>query len=150
MTTKKKIAVMLLVAVAVALLAMLTSCKTKYIPVEKVKYEKVVKHDTVSRVDSFYHRDSICVTQYMRGDTVYQDKVKYTVFYKDRWRDRIVYRDSFVLDSIPYPVEVEKPLSWAQKRLIGTGKIFVGLIASLLLLIIGDVAWRAAKKWIFR
>lgn len=45
---------------------------------------------------------------WMQGDTIWKEK--YSVLYKDRWRDKIVYRDSIKVDSVrvPMPVVTER------------------------------------------
>lgn len=73
---------------------------TKYIPVETVRD---VYHNTTDTIrDSISH--TVYVSQYVKGDTIYNDRVEY--LYKDRWR----VRDSIVIlrDSVAYPVEVIK------------------------------------------
>ena len=73
---------------------------TKYIPVETVRD---VYHNTTDTIrDSINH--TVYVNQYVKGDTIYNDRVEY--LYKDRWR----VRDSIVVlrDSVAYPVEVVK------------------------------------------
>lgn len=73
---------------------------TKYIPVETVRD---VYHNTTDTIrDSVSH--TVYVNQYVKGDTIYNDRVEY--LYKDRWR----VRDSIVIlrDSVSYPVEVIK------------------------------------------
>ena len=89
---------------------------TKYIPVETVKD---VYHNTTDTIrDSISH--SVYVNRYIKGDTVYNDRVEY--LYKDRWK----VHDSIVIqrDSIPYPLEVikevEKPVTpWHNYLIIG-------------------------------
>lgn len=71
---------------------------TKYIPIETVRD---VYHNTTDTIrDSISH--TVYVNQYVKGDTVYNDRIEY--LYKDRWK----VHDSIVIqrDSIPYPVEV--------------------------------------------
>lgn len=88
---------------------------TKYIPVETVRD---VYHNTTDTIrDSISH--TVYVNQYVKGDTIYNDRVEY--LYKDRWR----VRDSIVIlrDSVAYPVEVikyvKKGFSLWQYLLIG-------------------------------
>jgi len=106
------------------------SCRSiKYIPVETVKHDSVY----INRIkyDSIYHLDSIFMS--VKGDTVYTYKYKY------QYRDKLI-RDTVnvtKVDSIPYPVEVqkvvtvEKKLSWWQTLFVWTGGIvwIVGFIA---------------------
>ena len=88
---------------------------TRYIPVETVRD---VYHNTTDTIrDSVSH--TVYVNQYVKGDTIYNDRVEY--LYKDRWR----VRDSIVIlrDSVAYPVEVikyvKKEFSLWQYLLIG-------------------------------
>ena len=78
----------------------LASCKTKYVTVETVRD---VYHNTTDTIrDSIKHE--VLVNQYIKGDTVFRDRVEY--LYRDRWR----VHDSIVIktDSVAYPVEVIK------------------------------------------
>ena len=89
---------------------------TKYIPVETVRD---VYHNTTDTIrDSISH--IVYVNQYVKGDTVYNDRIEY--LYKDRWK----VHDSIVIqrDSIPYPVEVIKEVEipvtpWHNYLIIG-------------------------------
>ena len=89
---------------------------TKYIPVETVR--DVYHHSTDTIRDSISH--TVYVNQYVKGDTVYNDRIEY--LYKDRWK----VHDSIVIqrDSIPYPVEVIKEVEipvtpWHNYLIIG-------------------------------
>ena len=99
-------------------------------------YERVVyQHDTTYvqqvKVDSVYRRDSVFVRE--KGDTVF--------IYKERIRDRYVFRhdtlrlvkvDSVAVERVK-EVEVEKPLSaWKTAKI----EAFWWLIASVLLLLL--------------
>lgn len=107
------------------LLAVLTGCKTKYVAVPEYHNVYVEKHDTLVHRDSIFERDSVLIM--MNGDTVTIYKTK--ILYKDRWRERIVYRDSIRTDSIRVPYPVEKELTFWQKTWIKAGKmLFYGLV----------------------
>lgn len=85
--------------------------------------EKVVyQHDTteIHHRDSIYRRDSIWVREYVKGDTIYLEKYRDRILYRDRWRDSIVVRvDSVAVDRVR-EVKVEKPLSlWKRVKLGG-------------------------------
>lgn len=110
-------------------LNMAVSCSPKI-------YERVVyQHDTTYvqqvKVDSVYRRDSVFVRE--KGDTVF--------IYKERIRDRYVFRhdtlrlvkvDSVAVERVK-EVEVEKPLSaWKTAKI----EAFWWLIASVLLLLL--------------
>lgn len=80
---------------------------TKYIPVETVRD---VYHNTTDTIrDSVSH--TVYVNQYVKGDTVFKERVE--SLYVNKWR----IHDSITIehDSIPYPVPVveyvEKPVT---------------------------------------
>jgi hypothetical protein len=105
--------------------ALLGSCKTKYVSVPEYHEVVVNKHDTLITRDSIYEKDSIYIVK--NGDTVtaYRDRI----YYRDRWRDKIVYRDSIKTDSVrvPMPVVTNK-VRWQDKvAYIGIG-IFISLV----------------------
>lgn len=107
------------------LLAVLTGCKTKYVAVPEYHNVYVEKHDTLVHRDSIFEKDSVLIM--MNGDTVTIYKTK--ILYKDRWRERIVYRDSIRTDSIRVPYPVEKELTFWQKTWMKAGKmLFYGLV----------------------
>jgi hypothetical protein len=89
-------------AVAVAVCFLMGGCKTKYVAVPEYHNVYVEKHDTLIARDSIYEKDSIYIVK--NGDTVtaYRDRI----YYRDRWRDKIVYRDSIKTDSVRVPVPV--------------------------------------------
>ena len=108
-------------AVAVAVCFLMGGCKTKYVSVPEYHNVYVEKHDTLIARDSIYEKDSIYIVK--NGDTVtaYRDRI----YYKDRWRDKIVYRDSIKTDSVrvAYPVVTNK-VGWKDKiAYIGIGLI---------------------------
>ena len=122
--------------------ALLTGCKTKYIPVPE--YHEVVVHhaDTLLRVDSVQLRDSVIIR--LQGDTIMQEVW--------RWRDRvkydtrIVYRDSIRVDSVrvPYPVE-RKQTAW-ERTMQNVGKISFFLIVISICFILVYSLLRARNK----
>lgn len=106
-------------------LGMLYSCKTKYVAVPEYHEVVVNKHDTLVTRDSIYVKDSFYVEK--SGDTVatYHERI----LYRDRWRDKIVYRDSIRVDSVRVPFPVERELTFWQKTWMNLGKIgFTGLL----------------------
>ena len=122
--------------------ALLTGCKTKYIPVNE--YHEIVVHhsDTLLRVDSVQLRDSVIIR--LQGDTIVQEVW--------RWRDRvkhdtrIVYRDSIRVDSVrvPYPVE-RKQTAW-ERTMQNVGKISFFLIVISICFILVYSLLRARNK----
>jgi hypothetical protein len=80
---------------------------------------------------------------WMQGDTVWKEK--YSVLYKDRWRDKIVYRDSIKVDSVrvPMPVVTEKKMRWQDKA----AYIGVGIVISVfIIVVIFIVKWLLARR----
>lgn len=103
MNDRRAIAWMVVYIISACIIAMMfCGCKTKYVTVESVRD---VYHNTTDTIrDSIKHE--VYINQYIKGDTIYNDRVEY--LYKDRWRTH----DSIVIqrDSIPYPVEVIKEM----------------------------------------
>ena len=108
-------------------LAVMTSCSPRVI-------ENVVeRHDTAYieriRYDSIRLHDSIFVSQFLKGDTVYITQEKWHTAYRDRIiRDTsyISQRDTLKVTEIR---EVEKKLSTWQNMFIGLGRItLIGLL----------------------
>lgn len=119
----------------------LGSCKTKYVSVPEYHNVYVEKHDTLVTRDSIYQKDSVYM--WMQGDTIFKEK--YSVLYKDRWRDKIVYRDSIRVDSIrvPMPVVTERKMRWQDKA----AYIGLGIVISLVIIIVVImVRWLRARS----
>lgn len=114
------------------LLGMLTGCRTQYVTVPEYHQIVVEKHDTLVARDSIYERDSIYVIK--SGDTVttYHDRI----LYRDRWRDKVVYRDSIRVDSIrvPYPYPVEKKLNLWDRTVLAVAKPLIALAVVLFII----------------
>lgn len=113
--------------------ALIGGCKTKYVSVPEYHEVIVNKHNTLVTRDSIYEKDSIYIVR--SGDTVtaYRDRI----YYRDRWRDKIVYRDSIKTDSVrvPLPVVTNK-VRWQDKvAYIGIG-IFISLVIIIGLVIV--------------
>lgn len=119
---------------------LLVGCKT-YIPVPEYHNVYVEKHDTLVTRDSIYQKDSVYM--WMQGDTIWKEK--FSVLYKDIWRDRIVYRDSIRVDSIrvPMPVVTERKMRWQDKAAyIGLGFV----ISLVIIIVVFIVRWLRARS----
>ena len=120
----------------------LCGCKTQYVPVEVVKTEYIVKHDSVTLRDSIWAHDSIYVEK--NGDTLLVEKwrTKYEIRYRD-----VVRVDSFIKsDSIQVPIPVERKLSSFEQFCIDYGKITLGVsIAAFIALAITIILWLKRK-----
>lgn len=113
------------------LLALLAGCSTtRYVPVEVVNWRDSVR--TIYQRDTIHQRDSVVVTCWQRGDTIYQDRYKVQTIYRERARlDTIIVHRR---DSVPYPVEVAKEvvkyqLRWWQKPLVWLGGLSLLVLA---------------------
>ena len=109
----------------------LSSCRTQYVAIPEYHTIEVNKHDTLIVRDSIMEKDSIYIHQ--KNDTVWKER--YSIIYKDKWRDKIVYRDSIKVDSIKVPYPVPRELTYMQRTWIKVGKTLSGL--SILGIIIG-------------
>lgn len=118
---------------ALMIWGMLVSCKTKYVSVPEYHNVYVEKHDTLITRDSIYQKDSVYI--WMQGDTIWKEK--FSILYKDRWRDKIVYRDSIKVDSIRVPYPVEKKLSRIERLRMFGGD--AGLTLILVTIIFGII-----------
>lgn len=122
--------------------ALLTGCRTKYIPVPE--YHEIVVHhaDTLLRVDSVQLRDSVIIR--VQGDTITQEVW--------RWRDRvkydtrIVYRDSIRVDSVRVPYPVERKQSAWERTMQNVGKISLFLIVTSICFMLVYLLLRARNK----
>jgi len=120
---------------------LLSGCKTKYVAVPEWHYRDSVRTQYVR--DSVTLCDSVFVSQYVKGDTVYRDKVRTTCLYKDRLRVdtvAVVKRDSV-------PCVVEKKVTEYKYRTRWYDKAcrvitLVALLAGGLWLFV----WRARKR----
>jgi hypothetical protein len=92
----------------------------------------VNKHDTLMTRDSIYERDSIYIIK--SGDTVTTYRTKYV--YMDRWRDRVVYRDSLRVDSVRVPYPVEKKLGLWDRTVLAVAKPIIALVIVALALLL--------------
>lgn len=99
-------------SLVLAILVVLTGCKSiEYVPVEKVVTQVDSIYINKVQVDSIFERDSIFVNQYIKGDTVYCDKVSYVYRYRDKLRIDTLHHwnvDSVLMNHTRI-VEVDKP-----------------------------------------
>ena len=99
-------------SLVLAILVVLTGCKSiEYVPVEKVVTQVDSIYINKVQVDSIFERDSIFVNQYIKGDTVYCDKVSYVYRYRDKLRTDTIHHwnvDSVLMNHTRI-VEVDKP-----------------------------------------
>ena len=120
-----------------ALVILLSGCKGLKQTVEVPVYI----HDTTQTVRELH--DSIYIdrwhTEYQKGDTIYiTDEVTKTVT-KIKIDTAYKYVEKPVTISKTETVEVEKPLTWWQKTLMGMGVVW-------LMGLIGLIGWRILKR----
>ena len=106
------------------LILFIGSCtSTRLVPVETVRVDSVF----VAKIerDSIYERDSVFVA--VKADTVFKTSLKYV------YRDRLVRDTVFRLkcDTVTRVVEVEKPLTYWQRKKIELGGVAMWLIPLL-------------------
>jgi hypothetical protein len=117
------IALCMAVLVALSLLASCTT--TKYVEVERVRYDTT--YVTKWQKDSVWLHDSVLVKD--RGDTVLIEK------WHTEWRDRLrvdtLYKATHDTIPQPYPVTeyVEKELSWWQQLRLWLGNVLLAVLA---------------------
>lgn len=131
-----------LVIISLMAISVLSGCKTtKYVPVNKVTYRDVVKHDTLHWHDSIYIHDSITTTQ--KGDTVFKDRWHRETILKETYKTKI---DSFTkVDSIPVPYPVEKELTKWQQIQLKYAVCSMGATCALLI-VLGVIIYRRIKN----
>ena len=127
--------------IVLLLVVFLSGCRTKYIPIEKIVYQKAIKHDTLHTSDSVFVRDSIFLRQ--KGDTCFLDRWHEKTIFKNVYKVRV---DSFLKrDSIPVPYPVERELSkWEQFQLKYAVWSFGALC--MLLVILGYKLYKKIKN----
>lgn len=131
-----------LCTVAVAMVLVLTGCRTKYVTVEKVERDTVYR--SVVQRDSVLVLDSVLVNIYEKGDTVYRETTRWRVQWRERWRCDTLYRES--VDSVPVVHVVEKELTKWQRFCLDYGKVMTG--GSLAAIVLGGAALMRRARWL--
>ena len=129
--------------IIIAMLALLTGCRTQYVSVPEYHTEYIVKHDSVTLRDSIWQHDSVYVER--SGDTLLVEKwrTKYQLVYRD-----VVRIDSFVkTDSVqvPYPVE-RKATRWEQFKMDYGAVSFGVSIAAIIAAVVFIILWLRRKS----
>ena len=109
-------------------LLLLTGCRTtRYVEVERVRTDTAY----VSKIqrDSVWLHDSVMVERFLRGDTVFELRDRWHVKYVERVRTDTVYRQRAEIIPKPYPVEVERRLSWWQRLRLWLGNVALVALA---------------------
>lgn len=118
---------------ACALLTLLFGCRSvKYVPVPSVSVDSVYV-DRFHR-DSVYLHDSVFVSQWVKGDTVFVDKVITKYDYRDKWRyDTVAVVRA---DSVRVPYPVKKDLGWWERTKLGAFPVLVAMVAVLAFIVV--------------
>lgn len=126
----------------VAMVLLLTGCKTVYVPVETFRTDTLMVAHIVTDsvyVDRYTH-DSVYIHE--KGDTVWFEK--WHTRYVDRWRDRVshdtIYRSK--TDSVTVTREVEKPMTKSQRARLHLANIVLVLLGFAVLYGIGRFIYR--------
>lgn len=101
------------IVTAIICLLVLSGCSPKVI--EKIRTE--YRTETVHHRDTTYCRDSIYIREWLKGDTVWVERVRDRYIYRDRWKDSVKVVEKH--DTTAVQVQIEKPLSFGQKAKIG-------------------------------
>ena len=103
--------------VAVLLVLFLVSCSPRVITIPEIHTEYIVRTDSFVQHDSIHVNDSVFI--HSKGDTI------------------CVETDTVLkCDSIPYKVEVEKSLSWWERKKIEFGELAMLVLLGLLIFFI--------------
>lgn len=137
-----KVSAWFMIALVIALLmcfaGLFSSCRTQYVPVEKIKTE--YRYIDRLQYDSIYLKDS--VRYYTKGDTVFQDK--HIREYKYLYINKV---DSFTkTDSIQVPYPVERKLTKWEATKMELGGWAFGVLIVIALVIVGRLVYRRRNK----
>ena len=103
----------------------------------------ITQRDTtiINRRDSIRLRDSIYVREWVKGDTVFVDRIRDRYLYRDRWRDSIIVKHDSLTVETTKEVKVERPLNaWKRFKIGG----FWWLLA------LAAVGWRKQILWLIK
>jgi hypothetical protein len=130
-------ALLLAVALMLVLCALFAGCTTvRYLPGEETVRRDSTYIYKVER-DSIHVRDSIYTER--SGDTLYRYQLRYVFI--DRRRTDTLWRERIDTTRVPYPVEVERPLSLSQQLRL---RLFDYVLAAAALA--AFLAWQKRKQ----
>lgn len=121
-----------------AVVVLLTGCKTVYVPVETVRTDTMkIAHSVTDSVYLESH-DSIVINQ--QSDTVRIERWHW----RDRWRDRVTHDTIYKsrTDSVTVTREVEKPLTKSQRARLH--------LANIVLLLLGAATMYGVGRFVYR
>lgn len=112
--------------IACAVLTCLFGCKTKYVAVPEIHYRDSIQ--TRIQHDSIHVLDSVYFTEYIKGDTVFRVKNKYSTIYRDRYRTdtvQVIKRDTITKTVTVKQDSAPKHAAWSYP--------LIGIVALLIL-----------------
>lgn len=130
---------LIIAMIAMCVIALTAGCKeVEYVTVPE--YHTDTLRETRNIRDSIYLHDSIHVKEL--GDTVWIER--WHTSYRDRLKTDTVYHSR--VDSVPFPVEIEKevaaPLTWWQKTQMYAGDALLVILMAAA----GFGAWKIYRK----
>lgn len=103
---------------------LLAGCRTKYVTVPEYRDRDSV--EVRYKRDSVYLHDSVYVSEWHAGDTVYLTRYKERTLYRDKLRTDTVYVAKTDSIGVPCYIKSEKhSLYWWQEMLIWTGIVTI-------------------------
>lgn len=104
----KKVSFFIIVLVLVFITGCLTACSPRI--VERVERQTDTCYVSRQQRDSIYLRDSICLHEYQKGDTVYVELTRWRTAFRDRLKTDTIYISK--TDTVATTVTVECKPSW--------------------------------------
>lgn len=126
----------LMVCLFIALLC--AGCSPRVVETVLVRTDTLIQ--TRVEKDSVVHRDSVYVHEWMAGDTVFVEKVKW----KTRWENHLKHDTLYISKTDTVSVkdvvvkEVKKPMGWFAETFM-----IIGIVASLSLIVF--IVWKIRK-----
>lgn len=116
-------------------LLFLCGCRTEYVPIESVRYDRVMIEKLMR--DSVFVRDSVYLKE--KGDTIYKYKDRFVHVYKNRV-------DTFFAEKIcevEVPVPVERKLTWWERVKLNYAEWVIAVLVAIALIY-------ALRQWLDR
>lgn len=116
-------------------LLFLCGCRTEYVPIESVRYDRVMIEKLMR--DSVFVSDSVYLKE--KGDTIYKYKDRFVYVYKNRV-------DTFFAEKIcevEVPVPVERKLTWWERVKLNYAEWVIAVLVAI------DLIY-ALRQWLAR
>lgn len=135
-TMMRAAVIALMVCLFIALLC--AGCSPRVVETVVVKTDTLIQ--TKVEKDSVVHRDSVYVHEWMKGDTVWVEKVKWVT----KWENHLAHDTLYISKTDTVRVkdvvvkEVKKPMGWFAETFM-----IIGIVASLSLIVF--IVWKIRK-----